>query len=748
MEMRLGEYVMKKGLITRDQLREALLIQRGGDKSLSLKPGEKIGKILLAKGFMAPMTLVRVLCEQKENIDFLLIGEYLVEPRVITWLNEKIAVRLHLLPLVSMGDDMFIVASNRAIPEKKLEEFGRAIKRKVEVIVVSDRNLDAIIKKCYTTFKKRGISSVRIGEILVRDKYLTQQELNKALEESTKRQRMLGKVLIERGKVNEKDFFRILSVQRKMPLISAQDILPILDKGLIKNISKAFSLRNLIVPYLQEGDKVSAITAEPSINPDEFKRAMRCKKIELGLATYSDIELILRTIYADRDVEIIEESSVEGDDLEDLPIEDELAPVPIEEIGALTKRYQKVTSTLLLEAIKRRASDIHIEHYEKDICVRFRIDGTLYDIDYLPINKRNSGGVVNVIKVQSDLDIAERRLPQGGRFRKKTRDEGVYDFRVQTQPTLHGENIVIRVLNQSSPLLALNELGFSQDVLVRYEKLIQNPSGLILLTGPTGSGKTTTLYSTLGLLRKDLRKKIVTIEDPVEYSIERIQQAQVKEEIGYNFAQATRAFLREDPDIILIGEIRDFETAIEAMRASQTGHLVFSTLHTNNTIETVQRLIDIGINQSTIASELLTIISQRLAKRNCPDCRKEYKPAKGLLDAFYPYGVPSGLTFYKSGGCESCDFKGHSGRIAVYECWFLDIESKRLIVEKADFGELFNRALEQGMIPMIKDALMKVEAGLIPIDELPEIIPYFQIVNWREYHQHTFAAGPSLAISR
>jgi type IV pilus assembly protein PilB len=745
-EIRLGEYVMKKGLITRDQLREVLMVQRGGDASLGLEKGEKIGRILLAKNYIAPMTLVRVLCEQKGNIDFLLVGDYLVEPRVITWLTEKVAEKFHVFPLVSMDEDMLIVAATMVFSSLKISEIEGATKRKVEVIVVDDKNLDDSIKRCYETFRKRGISGIRIGEILVRDKYLTHDDLEEALKESIKTQRMLGKVLIERGKVNERDFFRILSVQRRIPLIPAQDILPVLDKSLIKNISKAFSLRNLVVPYLREGEKLYAVTAEPLMNPDEFKGALKCKEIEISLATYSDIEMILRTLYIDRDVEAIEESVIEGEDLEDLPIEDELAPIAVEEIGTFAKRYQKIVSNILLEAIKRKASDIHIENYEKDVCVRFRIDGTLYDISYLGINKKNAGGIANVFKVQSNLDIAERRLPQGGRFRKKTKDRGVYDFRIQTQPTLYGENIIIRILAQSSPLLNLHELGFSQDVLVRYEKLIRNPSGLILLTGPTGSGKTTTLYSTLSILSKDLRKKIVTIEDPVEYAIARIQQAQVKEEIDYNFAQATRSFLREDPDIILIGEIRDYETAIEAMRASQTGHLVFSTLHTNNTIESVRRLLDIGLSPSTIAAELLTVISQRLAKRNCPDCKKEYKPSKELLEAFYPYGVPSGLVFYKSTGCESCEYRGHKGRVGVLEFWFLDMESKRLIIEKADFSEMFNRAIEQGMVPMIKDALMKVEAGIIPIDELPEIIPYFQIVNWKDYNESPLSTKPSVTL--
>ncbi|MBI3398526.1 MAG: Flp pilus assembly complex ATPase component TadA [Deltaproteobacteria bacterium] len=732
MEIRLGDILIKKGLITRDQLRDVLIVQQGGDEKLGLKRGEKLGRVLLAKGHIAPMELVRILCEQKGNIDFLLIGHYLVEPMLVASITEKVAERFNILPLVSVDKDTIIVAANRAISYEGHKEMENVIRKNIEVVVVDDKQLSDNIKLCYSTFKKRGMSGVRIGEILVRDKYLSPEDLEAALRESVKTQRMLGKILIEKGKVNEGDFFHILSLQRKVALVSAHDILPILDKSLVKRMSKAFSLHNLVVPYIEEGNKVYTVTAEPSIDLDEFKKAMHCREVDIKLATYSDIELILRTIYADSEVQVIAEREIKGEELKDVPIEDELAPIQVEDIGTLTKKFQKISSNLLWEAIKMRASDIHIENYEKNVVIRFRIDGTLYDIKHLQINKGNAGGIVNVLKVSSSLDISERRLPQGGRFRKKTKDGGIYDFRVQSQPTLHGENLVLRILNQSTPFLGFDELGFTPDVKVRYEKLIRNPSGLILITGPTGSGKTSTLYSTLSILSKELSKKIVTIEDPVEYSLERIQQSQVKEDIGYNFAQATRAFLREDPNIILIGEIRDYETAIEAMRASQTGHLVFSTLHTNNTIESVQRLIDLEINPSTIASELLLIIAQRLAKKICPDCKKEYRPSNELLGAFYPYGVPSGFIFYNGAGCKNCGFTGHKGRVAIMEFWFIDAESKRLIIEKADFNEILSSSLKRGMVPMIKDALMKVEAGIIPLDEIPNIVPYFQIMNWKD----------------
>ena len=744
METKLGELVLRKNLINKDQLREALLIQRSGSQEIDIKKGEKLGRILLRKEYVDPMELVRVLCEQKSKIDFLLIDKYFVEPRVITWIPENIAINFKILPLISLGDEEIIVARSSPSTKDSLITLEKKLKRAIEVIIVKEKNMSDVISHCYKTFKRRGLSSVKIGEILVRDKFITQKELEIALKESVETQRMLGKILIEKGKVNERDFFNILGLQKGIPLASANDIIPILNEEVAKSLSMVFSLRNLVLPYLKEEinkkeDKVYVVTSEPSINPEDIRIALSCKEIDLKLMTYTDIESIFRFLYTDNE-EDAEEGELKRDNFIDVPIEEDLVPVSIGDVETVNKKSKKFSSNLLKEAINKNASDIHIENYEKKAIIRFRLDGTLYDIPYLQVNSKNINGIINVLKVWSNLDIAERRLPQGGRFRKKTKDGNIYDFRIQTQPTLHGENIIIRILNQTSSLLGLDELGFSADVRPKYERIIKNPSGLILIAGPTGSGKTTTLYSTLDILKKDLSKKIVTIEDPIEYSLERIQQSQVKEEIGYNFAMATRSFLREDPDIMLIGEIRDYETAIEAMRSSQTGHLVFSTLHTNNTIESIQRLIDMGLDPSTISSELLVVMSQRLAKRICPDCKKLYKPSKELLGVFYPKGVPSGMIFYKGVGCELCGFRGHKGRIAVVEFWFVDSESKSLILTRANPSAILSNAIKGGMVSMVEDALMKVAAGKICLDELPEVIPYYQISLWTD--DERFADSP------
>lgn len=584
MSLKIGELAVEKGILSREHLIDALLIQKSGDPQTGLEPGAKLGRILLVKKYIYPMVLIRLLCDQAGAVDFLYIGAYVVEPKVADSISREVAQKYKILPLILIEDDTIIVASSHKMTTDEYSNLSKESNHKIEVIMVADTSIEQSIIRCYDALDLRGLNSVRIGEILVRDNYLSQGDLNEALETSVKKQRMLGKILIESGKINERDFFQVLSVQRSIPLVSAQDILPLLDRTITADIPKVFCLRNLVVPYLREGDSVYIVTAEPYLDQPVLKQALKCEDIKMQLATYSDVESILREIYAgSSDTFIDQDADVEA--LEDIPFEEEMTAISTDEIHTLTKRYQKVTSHILLDGINKGASDIHIEAYEKKVVVRFRIDGTLYDMGYLPVDKENVGGIINVLKVQSNMNIAERRLPQSGRFRKRTEKEKVYDFRLQSQPTLYGENLVIRILSQSSPLLDFDELGFTPEIKVKYDRLVKNPSGLILITGPTGSGKTTTLYSTLGELRKDRSKKIVTIEDPIEYSLENIQQSQVKSEIGFTFDNAIKSFLREDPDIILVGEIRDPNTALEAMRASQTGHLVFSTLHTNNTIE-------------------------------------------------------------------------------------------------------------------------------------------------------------------
>ena len=728
-KMMLGEILIRKGLISRDHLRVALETQAVGNTAKGVRVGELLGKIIVKMGCLESMQLVRVLCEQKGNVDFIYSGKYLVEPRTTMWMTKEFALKHSLMPLVSLSDDFLLVASERELSIDELKDIASLLGRKVDFFNVTDADFHGSIEKCYDLLRKRGLSGIRIGEVLVRDKYISEEDMRSAIEVSHKTQRVLGKVLIESGKVNEVDFFKMLSLQRRTTLVTSHDLMPLLDKSLARKLSKPFCLHNYMVPYMMKERVLYVVTSEPSFNPDELTAAFNCREVHIDLATYTDITTVLRAIFLDVEEEEVEEEE-HSELLEDLPTGEDIESEGVESIEYITKKYQNITNALLLTSIKKDASDIHIECFENDVVIRYRVDGTLYDDTKIKINKSNVRGVVNVLKICSDLNIAEKRLPQGGRFRRRTGGK-VFDFRLQTQPTLYGENVVIRLLKQSGAIVGLDKIGFLPDVLKQYEKLIKNPSGLILITGPTGSGKTTTLYSTLSQISKDLSKKILTIEDPIEYSIGRIQQSQTKEEIGFGFPQAIRAFLREDPDIMLIGEVRDHDTALEAIRASQTGHLVFTTLHVNNSVESIRRLLDLDMLPGSISAELIAVIAQRLGKRNCEFCKVKHQPDKELVNIFYPNGVPDSVKFYKGDGCEKCGFLGHKGRIPLFEFWCIDPLSKKLIMQGATFDELYENAVSHGLMPMLKDALIKVEKGLVPLEELPNVIPYFQISKWK-----------------
>ena len=321
---------------------------------------------------------------------------------------------------------------------------------------------------------------------------------------------------------------------------------------------------------------------------------------------------------------------------------------------------------LLLDAVSVRASDLHIEQYKSRTRIRLRVDGDLHDITHYSLSAKETRGLINVIKIRGGMDIAEKRLPQGGRSQLTVGGVG-YDLRIQIQPSLHGEAVVIRLLPQSGNIVAIEDLGMNPNMMRHYRRLLDNPSGLVLVVGPTGSGKSTTLYAGLSELAKDGRRKVLTIEDPIEYSMEGIQQTRARPDIGFSFADGMRSFVRLDPDVILVGEIRDTETAIEAIRASQTGHVVLSTLHSNDAVDALQRIYDLNVHANSIASELMGVIAQKLAKRICPHCRTEAEPDPGILAELFPEGTPDSFRCFRGKGCAMCNEPGTKGRVAVVE---------------------------------------------------------------------------------
>ena len=381
-----------------------------------------------------------------------------------------------------------------------------------------------------------------------------------------------------------------------------------------------------------------------------------------------------------------------------------------------------VYEAILMDAVSEKASDIHIEQYGDRIRIRLRVDGDLHNLPQYQLSAREMKGVINVIKLRAELNIAEHRLPQGGRSRLQLGDMA-YDLRIQTQPSLHGEHAVIRLLPQTGRAMTIAELGMSSMIGARYQRLLDNPAGLVLVVGPTGSGKSTTLYAGLQTLADDGRRKVITVEDPIEYSIDNIQQTRVRSEIGFGFADAMRAFVREDPDVILVGEIRDQETALEAIRASQTGHVVLSTLHCNDAVDSLQRLYDLGIHPNSIAGELLAVIAQRLAKRICKHCCQPAEPDPVILSEVFPDGPPADFRCFQGAGCDKCNGRGTQGRVAIVEYMEVDSDIRNAISSQPPIGELRWRALDAGLVTMRDSALDHVIEGIIPLSELPRILP-------------------------
>lgn len=416
-----------------------------------------------------------------------------------------------------------------------------------------------------------------------------------------------------------------------------------------------------------------------------------------------------------------------------LGVDDESEDDLLDHDGQLQERSVARVERTIVHAIQSRASDIHFENEPGEVRIRIRVDGDLRCV--LPgeiafegeIDRAELQRMVRIIKVRAGINIADARLAHGGQFRTVVGGQ-VWYVRVQTQPTIRGENVVMRLLSESSSLQAVSDLGFFPDTAARYQRLLENPGGLVLVVGPTGSGKTTTLYAGLRELALDERRKVISIEDPVEYRCRGVQQVETCREMGFGFADAMRAFVRQDPDVILLGEIRDPESALEAIRASQTGHLVLSTLHCNDSVDAVQRLLDLGMLANSISSELLAVFAQRLAKRICVDCREETEADPKVLGEVFPDGPPEGFRAWTGRGCDACEGRGTLGRIAVVEELPIDPRMRDAFARGSTLEELRAVARESGIVSLRDRALELAQAGVIEFDGLPQFIPVDRLV--------------------
>lgn len=612
--------------------------------------------------------------------------------------------------------------------------------------------------------------SAKLGEILVRENLVTPEQLREALDYQRTAGGRLGSNLVKLGIISDDVITSVLSRQYGVPSINL-DLFQI-EEDVIKLISQEVALKYMVLPVSRNGSTLTLAMADPTnvFAMDDIK-FMTSFNVEPAIASEASIQSAIGKYYGgstqidifdaaialetekaaaalrngrngknghqkngtaksvpenqkisaeDLDVNI-NNFDFEGHDAEEFELVQENEEI---DLAQLTRESQdapvvRLVNILMVDSLRRGASDIHIEPYEKDFRIRFRIDGVLYDIMHPPMKLRDP--LISRLKIMAKLDISEKRLPQDGRIKIKVKIDNrsrELDFRVSTLPTLFGEKVVLRLLDKDKLMLDMTKLGFEPESLEKFQRNIANPYGMVLVTGPTGSGKTNTLYSALQSLNTS-ETNIMTAEDPVEFNLQGINQVQMKEQIGLNFAAALRSFLRQDPNIVLVGEIRDFETAEIAIKAALTGHLVLSTLHTNDAPSTVSRLVNMGIEPFLVATSVNIIQAQRLIRRICSNCKEEaHFPPEALVEIGFSKEEASQVTLYKGAGCEKCLNTGYKGRVGLYETMEVTDDLRELIIIGASSIELRRKAIEAGMITLRGSGLAKLRQGITTVEEV------------------------------
>jgi type IV pilus assembly protein PilB len=564
---------------------------------------------------------------------------------------------------------------------------------------------------------------LKIGEFLVRSNLINRDQLDKALEEQKQTGGRVGEHLIRLGFVTEEDILDCLSQQYGVPSINLRHFE--IDESIIRLIPADVARKYQFIPVSKTGATLTVAMADPTnvfaMDDITFITGYRVEPVVASEEALREaIDRYYGTTHALELKKVMEDlQTVEESALEVLEEEEDLDDITDLEASADEAPVVRLVNLVLTDALKRGASDIHIEPYERTYRVRFRIDGVLSEVMNPPMKLKEA--IASRIKILSKLDIAEKRLPQDGRIRIKMKFQGKLkelDFRVSTIPTMHGEKIVMRLLDRDTLMLDMTKLGFEKGSLKEFEEAIFKPYGMVLVTGPTGSGKTNTLYSALSRINTP-EVNILTAEDPVEFQLPGVNQVQMKEAIGLNFAAALRSFLRQDPNIVLVGEIRDFETAEIAIKAALTGHLVMSTLHTNDAPSSINRLMNMGIEPFLVATSVNLICAQRLIRRICQNCKQEEDvPVQALLNIGFSETEAPNIQLYKGRGCEQCNQRGYKGRIGLYEVMEVSEDIRELILSGASAVELRRKALEEGMIGLRHSGLQKIRDGITTIEEV------------------------------
>jgi type IV pilus assembly protein PilB len=552
----------------------------------------------------------------------------------------------------------------------------------------------------------------QLGQILLEQGLITEEHLQRALEEHRNTPKSLGRVLIDLGYIRERDLVRALAEQVGLEFVDLTEYR--IDAAATALLPEALCRRYRALPIGDDDGKLLVAMSDPAnVYALDDIRTITGREVRPVVATANDVEQAIAKFSGMGDqVEALASEAAEALDEE----------VSLQEVEAAVEDAPivKLVQAIMTQAAADRASDVHIEPTEKDVRVRFRVDGVLHEVMHSP--KSIQGGLISRLKVMGDLNIAEKRVPQDGRVSLRVNNRSL-DLRLATLPTVHGEKIVIRILDKSNAMLQLSELGFLRDSFERYERSFRKPYGAILVTGPTGSGKSTTLYATLNIVNQSDRH-IVTVEDPVEYRLPGVNQMQVNPKAGLTFASALRSILRADPDIILIGEIRDRETAMIAVESALTGHLVLSSLHTNDAPSAITRLIEMEVETFLVASAIDCVVAQRLARKLCEKCKKAYTPEpRELIEAGYAESRITDLReLFRPTGCGSCSNTGYRGRVGLYEVMQMSEEIERLTVDRASSDAVKAVAVEQGMKTLRDDGLEKAASGLTSIEEIARVV--------------------------
>ncbi|HKG46969.1 MAG TPA: type IV-A pilus assembly ATPase PilB [Pyrinomonadaceae bacterium] len=592
--------------------------------------------------------------------------------------------------------------------------------------------------------------SAKLGEILVRENLISPQHLREALDYQRENGGRLGFNLVKLGLISDDMITAVLSRQYGIPSVNL-DLFNI-EPSVISLIPQEVAQKHSVLPLSRVGATLTLAMVDPTnvfaMDDVKFMTGLNVEPVvvaegsvqqaiakyygnsrEIELATLPSEELPQSNGSKDNgsggithdDLVSLDSIDFDHSQTEDVEVVEDNEEIDLSTLSRMSEDAPvvRLTNVLLVDSLRRGASDIHVEPYEKELRIRFRIDGVLYDVMHPPLKLRDA--LISRIKIMSKLDISEKRLPQDGRIKIKVKVDSrsrELDFRVSTLPTLFGEKVVLRLLDKQNLMLDMTKLGFEPESLSKFKRNISKPYGMVLVTGPTGSGKTNTLYSALQSLNT-VETNIMTAEDPVEFNLPGINQVQMKEQIGLNFAAALRSFLRQDPNIVLVGEIRDFETAEIAIKAALTGHLVLSTLHTNDAPSTISRLMNMGIEPFLVATSVNLIQAQRLIRRVCKDCKEEHQmPAEALIEVGFTTAETKTMKTYKGKGCATCNNTGYKGRIGLYEVMEITDEIRELILIGASSLELRKKAVDDGMITLRESGLHKIRAGVTTIEEV------------------------------